>query len=94
VDTEPAIELPPAQPTFSSIVSGTVEIGLPTSAAVPSVSNTADGVSPSSLPPISLLVPAIALADPVAIGDAHPAVQPTTSCKSCVNSVIHILISL
>jgi hypothetical protein len=91
VDVEPAIELPPTQPTFSSIVSGTVEIGLPTSAAVPSVSITADGVSPSLLP---LLVPAIALADPVAIGDAHPVVQPTTTCKSCLNSVIHILISL
>ena len=88
MDAEPAIELmSPAQPTPSSIVSGTVEIGLPTSAAVPSVSITADGVSPSSLPPIALV-------DPAAIGDAHPALQPTTSCKFCLNSLIHILISL
>jgi hypothetical protein len=85
----------PEQSTFSSIASGTqaVEIGLPTSAAsaaVPSASITTvpvtdaiTGVSPSSLPP---LVPMVALA---AIGDghAHPAVQPTTSCKSSVNSV-------
>ena len=92
----------PAQPTFSSVASGTVEIGLPTSAqaasaAVPSASITTvpvteviTGVSPSSLPP---LIPAIALA---AIGDghAHPALQPTTSRKSSRELHIHILISL
>ena len=95
MDAEPAIELmPPAQLTFPSIASGTVEIGLPTSGAVLSASITADvatgpGVSPLSLP--SLLVPTIAFADLAAtsIGDGHthPAVQPTTSCKFSENSV-------
>jgi hypothetical protein len=79
VDAGPAIELmPPAQPTSPSIAtgSGTVKIGLPTSAAVPSVSITmtadvVNGVSPSLLPPLSLLAPAIALVAPAAIGDGH-----------------------
>ena len=65
MDAEPVIELnSPTQPAFSSIGSGIVEIGLPTSAAVPPASITADsdvvtGVSPSSLPPLSLLESAI-----------------------------------
>jgi hypothetical protein len=84
----PGVEVP-AQPASSSIASCTVEMGLPTSAAVLSVLTTADasdvvtGVSPSSLPPLSLLAPVIALAD----GHTHPAVPPTTSCKSYVNLV-------
>lgn len=89
VDTEPAIELNSiTQPTFSSIASGTVETSLATSAAVPSASITADVVT--GVLPLSL-VPAMVLAETVAIGDgdgcAHPAVQPTTSRKSSVNSI-------
>lgn len=102
MDAEPAIEPnSPAQlePTFSSIVGGTVEIGIiglpipAASAAVPSatitttvpVTDVVTGVSPSSLPPLSL-VPAKALAA-LADGHVHPAVQPTTSCKSSANLV-------
>jgi hypothetical protein len=77
------------QPTSPSIAS---EKGLTASAAVSSASINADvvtrgtGVSPSSLPSLSLLAPAFA--DQAANGDGHehPAVQPT-SCKSSVNLI-------
>lgn len=92
-DAEPAIDPTlRTQPTSPYLATGScaVEIGLPTSAeasaAVPSASITADAFDSdavtgvSSLPPLSLLAPAIMIA---ADGHAHPVqtVQPT-SCKS------------